>query len=358
MRGSINRLLLWLLVPAGALLAIVAMEIVLRALPVSKGLFRAEDTSNSPLPAYLPSSRWVHSIGWDLQFPIRGQTNNYGQVSPFDYVKGERAIVVIGDSFIEGQLNEYPDTLQGRLAAMVRCCHVYSFGLGGNSLSDYLATARIAASEFDVSALVFFVVDGDIRESFDVDRGHYRFVEDGADGLQLRYEPQAAISTRGRWLRKIGDSSLLFYVFSNLRFKPRDLLPSGMQKMPATGAPAAPRARQPRNLEAARGFLDGIAHIGVPPDRIVLVLDSDRYALYGRPAGEPKDDTESRSFLASEAQRRGFVVVDTATVFESAYRATGKRLDFFPLDRHLNGYGNSVVAQAVLPYLEKDERSR
>src|SRR5205814_1932545 len=135
---------------------------------------------NLALPLqYEPDQRWTHSIGWDLRFPTSGKTNNYGQVAPFDYRAGNPATILIGDSFVEGQLNTAEDSLLGQLvAARVSTAAVYAFGMSSNSLSDYLATARYAAHEFATDALVFLIVDGDVSESLIPEEGHFHFVVD------------------------------------------------------------------------------------------------------------------------------------------------------------------------------------
>jgi hypothetical protein len=351
MRAIARWVLLLLLVPLGGVLAVIGLELGLRALPVTKGLFRAHDATTFPLPAYEPDLRWTHSIGWDLRFPVHGRTNNYGQVSPFDYQKARKVTAVIGDSFVEGQLNAYPDTLQGRLAATLRGSEsVYSFGIGGNSLSDYAATTRIVSREFDIDALVFYIVDGDIRESFDGDPGHYRYVAAG-DTVRLEYVPLPPLSWRGRLLRRIGESSLLFYVFANLRFQPHDLVFRASQPKPAPVDVA--RAGAARNLSVIAAFLDELQHSGIAPQRIVLVLDSDRYALYrGTTDVQPKDDARQRALLAAEARGRGFQVIDMAPIFAADWQVHRTHFDYYPLDRHLDGYGNALIARAIAQRIE------
>lgn len=351
MRTFLLRIAWLMLVPLGTIAGFAGIELGLRFLPVTKGLLLAHDQGSFPLPAYEPNLQWTHSIGWDLRLPIHGRTNNFGQVSPFDYREGARILAVVGDSFVEGQLNNYPDSLQGRIAAALPAQGpVYSFGLGGNSLSDYVATVEIVAREFALDTCVFYIVDGDIRESFDGDPGHYRFVQDPG-GTRLEYVRLPPVSWRGRLLRSIGESSLLFYMFSNLRFQPRDLLPGAMKSTPAP-APAATR-HATRDRAGIEAFLDGIVSAGITPSRVVLVLDSDRFALYRRDSdARTKDDPAERDFLMSEATRRGFQVLDMSPIFAADYRGHRTYFDFYPLDRHLNAYGNALVAQHIAALLE------
>jgi len=251
------------------------------------------------------------------------------------------------------QLNNYQDSLQGRLRDDLQGKPVYSFGMSGNSLSDYIATVQITSADFKFDALVFYIVDGDIRESFDVDPGHY-MLAGWPDALYLRYQPKGAQSTLGRVLRGIGGSALVNYAFANLRFQINDLLPTAAKSKPVTAPASAVDTRTDRDRRAVDFFLDNLARTPVVPSRVVLALDSDRYRIYDpKLADRPKDDPINRQYLASEARRRGFQVLDTAPNFESDYREHGIHFDYFPLDRHLNGYGNGLVANLVAKRLRQ-----
>ena len=94
--------------------------------------------------------------------------NNAGWNSPIDYQsKGERdRIAVIGDSYVEAfQIDiteSYPYLLSNALGADYE---VYSFGISGAPLSQYLNLSRYVVSEFDPDVLIFNVVHNDFEES-------------------------------------------------------------------------------------------------------------------------------------------------------------------------------------------------
>ena len=193
-----------LLIALGAALCVVVLECTLRAFPVSKGLYRDRRPDLAFPLRYEAALPWTHSIGWDLRFPTGGLTNNYGQVAPFDYRVGSRATVLIGDSFVEGQLNSATESLLGQLAAARGGAEaVYAFGMSSNSLSDYLAAARYAAREFRTDALVFLIVDGDVSESLYREEGHYFFTVDGTSA-RLEYQPLGPPSMVARALKPLG----------------------------------------------------------------------------------------------------------------------------------------------------------
>jgi hypothetical protein len=176
-------------IAAGIVAALVALELVLRLLPVSMGMHRTADYARWPLQNTEPHLTYTYSSGWAMRNAQRGTTNNYGQVAPFDYRPGRRPVVVIGDSYVESLMNPYDDTLQAQLARRIGARDaVYGFGISGLSASDYVALARQARDEFAPSAAVILVTDGDLSESLFARLGNY-YLTPSADGLRLDYQP-------------------------------------------------------------------------------------------------------------------------------------------------------------------------
>src|SRR5258705_1351061 len=133
----------------GAAAVLLALELALRALPVSTGLYQDGRPDLWPLHNFMAHLPYTHSTSWELQNARHGRTNNYGQLAPFDYIPGSRPVIVVGDSYIESQMNDYRDTLQGYLGTMLGARErVYGMGVSGMSMSDYLVLANQAAAEF------------------------------------------------------------------------------------------------------------------------------------------------------------------------------------------------------------------
>src|SRR5690242_8084630 len=118
----------------GAAAALVALELGLRLLPVSVGMFQSERSDLWPLHSLQPHVSYTYSMTWEMQNARHGRTNNYGQLAPFDYVEGSRPVIVVGDSYVESAMNDFRDTLQGQLGAMLApAVPVYGFGVSGLS---------------------------------------------------------------------------------------------------------------------------------------------------------------------------------------------------------------------------------
>ena len=100
----------------GVLVTLTAAESVLRLLPVQNGIFAADPAPDWQVHHLVPRSHYTFSDAWNLRNVRHGTTNDMGYAAPFDYVPGTSAVVVVGDSFVEGLMNWYADTLQGQLA--------------------------------------------------------------------------------------------------------------------------------------------------------------------------------------------------------------------------------------------------
>jgi hypothetical protein len=331
----------------GAIFAAVLLECALRFLPVSMGLYRTTQASKWPLYNSEPRLPYAYSISWAMLNPHRGTTNNYGHIAPFDFSQGSRPVVVIGDSFIESLMNDYGDTLQGQLGQRVKSLQpVYGLGVSGLSVSDYLALSRLARDEFKPVAAVFLMVDGDFSESLGPHAGHHSLVPEGG-ALKAIYDPLTGESTAKKIRKWVGDISLYRYFQVNLQFTPEQILKplygeSVAKVKPRISASDTAYQRQVADLMLA----DLPSGLGLPPECIVFLMDSDRYALY-KPgqASAPKDSPEVRRYFIEEAQRRGFKVSDLAPVFKKRFAQDRAKFDYWPVDRHWNRLGHSVGAQ-------------
>ena len=346
----------------GAAALLVALECVLRLLPAYSGLQPNPAPQDYPLRGYEASRPYQYSYGWAMLNAHHGMTNNYGHVAPFDFRAGSRPLIVIGDSYIESLMNDYRDTLQGVLGARLGGRPVYGLGLSGLSASDYVELARRARTEFAPASAVFLISDGDFVESLSPRPGGWYLARRG-DELAPTYAPLTPNPVVQALQKTVGHSALYDYLRSNLKFSPGDVvraLGSG-HGGPATAVAAAPAAvGSPVALRAANDgrrvmewFLAELPRAsGVAPQCTVLLVDSDRYAIYeGRARMAPKESPEVRRRLLERAAELGFKVVDLEPLFVAEYSRSRLKLDHWPVDRHWNRHGHSVAADAVMAAL-------
>lgn len=347
----------------GFLLAMLLAEGVLRLLPVTQGLYRTVRAADWPMHSNEPHRPYSYSNGWSMQNPHWGTTNNYGQLAPMDFTPGSRPVVVLGDSFIEAFMNDYEDTLQGQLANRFGTTHpVYGFGFGGLSLSDYVALAGKLRTEFKPSAAVILVIDGDISESVGFHNG-YRYLVPEGNSFRLAYAPLPT-ETFGKRVRAIvGEIYLYRYFQAHLQF-----LPENIWKVWSPQRTLVPEAPPPIAAEqvasAQKKVVDwALAELpkslGLPPQCVVFLFDSDRYAIY-RPeeASKPKDSPLARKYFLQRATEAGFAVGDLEPMFRKLYQRDRVKFDYWPADRHWNRAGHGVAADEAHRLLRAGQADR
>ena len=347
---------LWLLL--GATVAVALLEAALRLLPVSMGIYRTEQFERWPLQNSEAHVPYAYSLTWTMLNAHRGTTNNYGHVAPFDYKKGSHPILVLGDSYIESLMNAHSDTLQGQLASKVgTSLPVYGLGASGLSASDYVAVSRMAKDEFSPVAAIVLMVDGDFSESLGPHLGYHYLVPDG-EALKPGYAPLRGESTPKRIRKLIGDISLYRYLQVNLQFSPENVVKVFEQNPPSKTASVRPAENIEIQRKVADWFLAELpASLGLPPQCIVFLMDTDRYAIY-KPelASRPKDNPKVRQYFMEHAQALGFKIRDLDPVFRQAYAKDGAKFDHWPIDRHWNRLGHGIAAEEAYGLLFSQEQ--
>ena len=368
------------------LLIVVALELVLRLLPVNDPPPLAVELEEPTFPHFVPNRDFVYSKGWDMGINNRGRTNNYGFVNARDYDAAETGplLAVIGDSFIEAFMVPFDQSVSGRLGrAMGNDVRVYSFAMSGAPLSQYLLWARNACEMFKPDALYISIVGNDFDESF----AEYKLARGGGPlapftyfaGARLdafsyqteRFSATPAHPTRMHELASrmgLGRLALTRYVRTNYPGLDRALAESIGAIMPGdrdeTGEGVAKTVEFVGNVEASlperriqlselavRFFFRELAKIPcVAPETIVFSVDGMRQSIYD-PADEPAARSsyfgKMRDYFLEQATAQGYEVVDLHEVFRKDYADHGKRFEF-RTDGHWNGYGHGVVTEELL----------
>lgn len=345
---------------AGLLLSAVIAEAVLRALPVSMGLYRTNNQDFWPLFGYQSHERFSYSMTWQMLNANRGITNNYGQISPFDYRSDSKPVIVVGDSFVEALMNSFEGTLQGELGrALGPTVPVYGFGFSGNSLAEYLAVARMVKLEFSPRAMVFVIIDDDISMSWRNRIGHHYFQIDQGK-VQEAYIPLDRAGAAKKIRQVVGDSALYRYVQVNLAFTLDGVIARRMRSNRESHQGES-RDAERRSLTAAEYFLTTLPGAsGLAAERVVLVFDSDRERIY-QPSRAPRrgsDTSEVQEFFKARAIALGFKVIETGPIFAAHYKSHHQKFDYTPTDRHWNALGHQVVAMEVCRVIARESENR
>ncbi len=344
----------------GIMLALVAMELVLRFLPVNEGARPQAVDQEHPVRTLEPSRTFVWSADWNFAIVNTVRTNSLGFVNDQDYLPGQQSplLALIGDSYVEALMVPFRDTVAGRLSSRSAPAErVYSFGTSSSALSSYLAYAEYVAKTFHPQAMIFLIIGNDFDESlrkYKNEPGHSYFVEDGRGSLALRridYQPSL-------WRLIIRRSALVRYVTLNTDFLnfvlKRQHLPFGRPSNKATfvgntGAQADP-VRMADARRAIDMFLASISGAsGLPPNRILFAVDGLRPHIYN--AATLQFATGSyfdvmRRFFMTQASQGGFEVLDLQPHFSDHFSRHHRSLEFSS-DNHWNSLGHEVVEDAL-----------
>ena len=341
----------------GLTFVLVALEGVMRFLPVREGLETQPVNRDAPYLHFKPNNDVLFSMGWNFEIVNRVHVNNFGFVNDQDYDASLATplLAVVGDSFVEAAQVPYAQSVHGRLARAVGGKgRVYSFGTSGSALSQYLAYARLARDRFRPRGLAVVVIGNDFDESlleYKSDPGFHYLARrpDGRFELELvPYAPSLFHSALRR-------SALARYVHGNgfVGAAARRIasLAGGGEEYVANTVAQADAGKLEASRDAVDYFLAELpASSGVSPDRIVLVVDGLRPQLYDAQALERVKSSyfmQMRSYLMDEARRKGYRVADLEPRFIQRHARDGVRFEWV-VDSHWNAYGHEEAAAAIL----------
>lgn len=354
-----RHLLLALMSMASSFVAIfVVAEISLRFLPVATGLGFQPVDERRPMAHLAVNRDFIFSKGWNFELVEYGRVNNVGFVNDQDYdaQDGKPLLAVIGDSYIEATMVPHEATIQGRLErAFSGERRVYSFGVYGAPLSQYLAWAKHARDVYRPDALLLNIVGNDFDESllsYGAKPGFHQFVPDDAGELTLQRNDYLP----GRLKTLLRHSALVRYLVMTLD-APQIIgnLAARLTQEPTelhfgfTSSNVEP-SRVAESKKAIDSFLSLLSETsGLPPERILLVVNGLLEPLYDpgqREAAEQSYFALMRDYFLNVATVHGYRVLDLDPYFAAHYRAHGKSFRF-RLDGHWNSVAHGVAAEAV-----------
>lgn len=341
----------------GVTALLLVLEVLLRLLPVSSGMSIEPVHAQAPILHYSPSQSFTFSRGWQFALVNRGHVNNYGFVNDQDYVRHSQdgPVVVIGDSYVEALMVPYRETVQGRLSTMPALHRpVYSVGVSGSQLSQYVAFAEFAWREFHPALMVFIIVGNDFDESlrkYRDDPGYHYFVDQPVltDSLLTRvdYTPSrikrlARTSTLVRYLWETGGAA-------QLPTRVAHWMGDGEDYVGNTRA-AVSDARLVDSRLAVESFLAELAR-RVPLDRtkLLFVVDAVRPAIYSEQDLQAADTSYfalMRRYFLDTVSRAGHEVLDLQPRMVARARREGLRFEW-PIDGHWNAFGHEEAARAI-----------
>ena len=208
---------------AGFALSTLLLEAALWLLPTYNGVYAA-DPRRRLARAPFGAERELHVLD-RLEFPqcAARQDQQHGLCCAVRLRAGQRGAVIFGDSYIEGLMNRYEDTLPAQLATSggADLAPLLNFGISGSALPDYLGLGTLIRDRFRPTWIIVFIGDGDFVEGFDVRPGHFRWSPDDVASVELM--PDQLRSPLVKFVRR---SALVRYLRANLRLNMRSLFDS------------------------------------------------------------------------------------------------------------------------------------
>jgi hypothetical protein len=340
---------------AGVAFVLVGVELVLRILPVSTATLTGYFIEPEIL-TYPPEHRWRVSTGWDLRNSQQLSANNWGFVADHDFEANADAVALVGDSYVEASMlnaNDRPAAQLERELASTR--PVFALGGPGSSLLDYAERIRVVHQRLGVRDFVVLMEAGDVRQSL-CGSGNVHSACLDAKTLERRTERRNPPSAIARLAR---ESAAAQYFVGQLRLDPASIVrqtfrrsvPEDTPKVRRTAPSGSAAVDKPILFVEAvtRTFFDEIAPY--TQGRLVIVVDGQRDPA--RPL-DARLAAERRQFIQF-AKAWGATVIDAELLYAEHARHSRRSLDVGPYDRHLNGLGVSLVAQAVAKALRQDE---
>lgn len=321
----------------GALGVLLACELVLRALPVSTASLTGYYLDPAVI-TYPPGHSWKSATGWDLRNAEVLQANNAGFVAHRDFLAGQNAVALVGDSFVEASMLEASDRPGVQLERALAGRPVYAMGAPGTSLLDYAERIRLASTRWDVRDVVVLMEVGDVKQSL-CGSGNIHSPCLDKNSFQPRTELRGEPGILKRWLRH---SAVAQYLVSQLKIDFSRLLQQALRQAKASEAGVAPvtakkaAANMPMVEAVAKTFFArALPHV---KGRLVIIVDANR-------SSEILDPERSRFIELATAA--GAQVVDAAPIYRNHYASSTLSLEVGPYDSHLNALGLGLLMEAA-----------
>ena len=338
---------------AGVLSVLLSLELLCRVLPVSTSTETGYYTD--PLILTYPARhRWVAATGWDLRNAQTLQANNLGYAADRDFVLNERAVALIGDSYVEASMLPAAARPGAQLERLLGSRPVYAMGAPGTALLDYAERIRYAHEKLGVRDFVILMERGDVKQSL-CGSGNVKGPCLDPKTLVPRVETLSPPGVAKRLLRQ---SALAQYLISQLRVTPQALLdqlkPKWLLTPHAVAQPAAQAPSTPVWSDNTKREIDAVATAffeRIKPHvrgQLVVVVDGVRVLKPNR----PRESDPARQYFINLARAAGAVVVDAEPVFAQHMATSPLKLQVGPYDGHLNALGVGLVVKAAAQALD------
>lgn len=307
----------------------------------------------------LGPSDGLFTIGALAQQRGRWHINNHGWNNPVDYYpeKSRPRVAVIGDSYIEAFQVDSDKSYPALINSATEEYDVYSFGISGAPLSQYLHMTRYVNRAFDPDVLVINLILNDFAESiYDGTAPHWLKLKVSGDSvMEVQPRKNPAFIQYSKTKQILRHSALVRYLFFNLQ------MPGLMMRLSARNDSIAENTdislvQSRRNeIGTATRYVINQIKAESPGRRIIYVIDAPKQSIY---AGKIPSEQVRYIYSAVEsgATESGSEFLNLWPAMQEEFQTNGKKFNS-EYDGHWDEYGHAFVAHQVLPILIQNAAS-
>jgi len=301
----------------------------------------------------------TYTIGKFAEIRARWSVNDTHWNYPIDYHAGsneKQLIAVIGDSFIEAlQVDvdqNYPFLLRNSLK---NDYEVYSFGVSGAPLSQYLHVSRYVNKHFDPDIVIFNLVHNDFSESISGLNPHYYYflqlsIDDDGDITETTPRPNRSFAQYKPLKRLCYHSALFRYLYINLKVNElRRNIRTREDKQYEANIDTEETNRHKDLIVQSTSYLVDAISAENDGKRIVFVINAPWDVVYDNARGDSKV-MWIHEMMDTLCASSNIELVDLVPLMIEDYRENKKRFDS-ELDAHWNEYGHQFVSKALYKQL-------
>jgi hypothetical protein len=274
--------------------------------------------------------------------------NNYGWNSAIDYHPdhdGKPLIAIIGDSFIEAFQVGLHDNISAKLREKLGGkCEVYSFGMSGAALSQYLQISRYVNKYFKPNILVINVVHNDFDESLCVVKRQNGMLCLEITDSQIK---EAAINpyVPNKIRRFMANSYLIRYLWSNFRISFIIDKFINKQKTYNANIDISQTNKQRDNINIAIDYIVKKIRQENSDKEIIFMIDAPRMDIYANNINK-SNVVWMNSLLKKTCDKYSVCCIDLTEPFNQNYKISHIHFES-SYDYHWNEYGHNIAAEIL-----------
>jgi len=309
-------------------------------------IFSKEDL----LYKYKPNQLGLFSIGKFAQIRSNYRINNDGWNSLIDYRKkknnSKKRIAVIGDSYIEAFQVDYDKSYPSLLSNVLKNEYeIYSFGISGAPLSQYLHMNRYVNKTYDPEIVIINLIHNDFDESLSTFNDEKHFLKIQLDQSISEIKPQIdySFSEFNWWKRALKKSAIVRYLFFNLKIK--ELLNKTANDFEANININAVQNNKKSIVRSTEYLIKTIKDENKDKS-LILLMDAPRESIYNSNLSKSQA-LELNSMVRNMCKINNVNLIDLTQSMYDDYILNKEKFNS-DYDAHWNEYGHKFIADYLI----------